>query len=183
LHSECIIDGSIRRLESRHEAATAGTRISLLIAGFSAHLSPVPGGVKSLVGLYQNLYTSMPNARRPLVWIGRSKKDFGRFPDEVQESLTIALELAREGAREIRGAKPLSHGLLKGFGVVELIEDFDGDTYRAVYTTKIGAVLAVLHAFKKKSKSGIATPRHEIELIRDRYRAAVRRFSKPSERR
>jgi phage-related protein len=119
----------------------------------------------------------MPEARRPLVWIGQSKKDFSRFPAEVQDDLKSALELAQEGARDIRGAKALSHGLLKGLGVVELIEDFDGDTYRAVYTAKVGAVLAVLHAFKKKSKSGVATPQHEIKLIRNRYRAAVRRYS------
>jgi len=125
----------------------------------------------------------MPDARRTLVWIGRSKKDFLRFPVVVQEEFSSALELVQEGAREVPGAKPLTHGLLKELGVVELIEDFDGDTYRAVYTTKVGAVVAVLHAFKKKSKSGIATPQHEIELIRNRYRAAVRRFSNPRDRR
>ncbi|SOD04190.1 Phage derived protein Gp49-like, partial [bacterium JGI 053] len=76
------------------------------------------------------------------------------------------------------GAKALSHGL----GVVELIEDFDGDTYRAVYTAKVGAVLAVLHAFKKMSKSGIATPQHQSDLIRDRYRTAVRRFANKRDR-
>lgn len=111
------------------------------------------------------------------MWIGSAKKDFSRFPDEVQDDLTSALELAQEGVRDIRGAKALSHGLLKGLGVVELIEDFDGDTYRAVYTAKVGVVLAVLHVFKKKSKSGVATPQHEIKLIRNRYRAAVRRYS------
>jgi len=125
----------------------------------------------------------MPDARRPLVWIGRSRKDFDRFPEEVQEGFEIRLELAKDGARDIPGAKALSHGLLKGLGIIELIEDFDGDTYRVVYTAKIGAVLAVLHAFKKKSKHGIATPQHEIELIRDRYQTAVRRFSDQRDRR
>jgi phage-related protein len=125
----------------------------------------------------------MSEARRPLVWIGRSKKDFRRFPHEVQDDFTSLLELAQEGSRDIRGAKALSHGVLKGLGVVELVEDFDGDTYRAVYTAKVGAVLAVLHAFKKKSKSGIATPQHEIALIRNRYRIAVQRFSNKRDRR
>jgi phage-related protein len=124
----------------------------------------------------------MSDARRPLVWIGRSEKDFGQFPKEVREDFKLALELARMGVRDIPGAKPLSHGLLKGLGVVELIEDFDGDTYRAVYTAKIGTVLAVLHAFKKKSKSGISTPQHEIKLIRNRYRTAVRLHSKQRDR-
>jgi len=118
----------------------------------------------------------MSDAIRPLVWIGRSKKDFGRFPVEVRVVLGHALKLVQEGARDVPGAKPLSHGVLQGLGVVELIEDFDGDTYRTVYTTKIGAVVAVLHAFKKKSKSGIATPQHEIKLIRNRFRIAMRAY-------
>jgi phage-related protein len=126
----------------------------------------------------------MPGARRPLVWIGRSKKDFDRFPDEVQVAMGYALESVQEGAREIPGAKPLTQGILKGLGVVELIEDFDGDTYRAVYTVKLGTVIAVLHAFKKKSTSGIATAQHDIRLIRNRYRAAVRLHSdKPNRHR
>ena|SRR5215207_8494164 len=124
----------------------------------------------------------MPETRRPLVWIGRSKKAFDQFPDEVQVAMGRALERVQEGAREIPSAKLLGQGILKGLGVVELIEDFDGDTYRAVYTAKIGVVVAVLHAFKKKSTSGIATPQHEIKLIRDRYRAAVRLYSDKANR-
>jgi phage-related protein len=120
----------------------------------------------------------MPDARRPLVWIGRSRKDFDRFPREVRLVFEHALARVQEGEREIHEAKPLSRGLLKGLGVMELIDDFDGDTYRAVYTTKIDAVMVVLHAFKKKSTSGIATPDHEIKLIRNRYRTAVRLFSR-----
>ncbi|HEV7589597.1 MAG TPA: type II toxin-antitoxin system RelE/ParE family toxin [Longimicrobium sp.] len=118
----------------------------------------------------------MPGSRRPLAWIGRSRKDFSRFPREVRVVLGHALRLAQDGTREIPGAKPLTHGILKGLGVVELMDDFDGDTYRAVYTAKIGSVLAVLHAFKKKSTSGIATPQHDIRLIRNRYRTAVQRY-------
>lgn len=111
------------------------------------------------------------------MWVGRSKKDFGRFPREVRVVLGHALQLAQEGTREIPRAKPLTQGILKGLGVVELVDDFDGDTYRAVYTAKIGSVVAVLHAFKKKSTSGIATPQHEIRLIRNRYRTAMRLYS------
>jgi phage-related protein len=125
----------------------------------------------------------MPEASRPLVWIGRSKKDFLRFPDDVQDDLLKRLGQAQAGARDIQGAKGLSRGVLKGLGIVELIDDFDGDTYRAVDTAKVGAVVAVLHAFKKKSKSGIATPQHEVELIRNRYRTAVRRYSNRRDRR
>lgn len=119
----------------------------------------------------------MPEQQRPLVWIGRSQKDFSRLPADVQDAFLKSLRLARAGAREIPGAKPLSRGILKGLGVIELIEDFEHDTYRAVYTAKIGSVLAVLHVFKKKSTSGISTPLPQIRLIRDRYRTAVRLHS------
>jgi phage-related protein len=104
------------------------------------------------------------------------------LPVWVQEDCRNALDLAQDGARDISGAKALSHGLLEGLGIVELIHDFDGDTYRAAYTAKVGSVLAVLHMFKKKSKSGIATPQHDIELIRSRYRTAVRRYSNRRDR-
>ena len=124
----------------------------------------------------------MSNTRRPLVWIGRAEKDFSCFPREVRVVFGHALRRAQEGVREIPGAKPLTQGILKGLGVVELIDDFDGDTYRVVYTVKIGSVLAVLHTFKKKSTSGIATPQHEIRIIRNRYRAAVRLYSKKANR-
>ena len=125
----------------------------------------------------------MPEARRPLVWVGSAKKDFDRFPREVQGAMGHALEAVQEGEREIPGAKPLTQGILKGLGVVELIEDFDGDTYRGVYTARIGSVVAVLHAFKKKSTSGITTPQHEIRLIRSRYRTAMRLHSNKAQRR
>jgi len=125
----------------------------------------------------------MSDSPREVVWIGSSRKDYTRLPHHVQLVFGQALGLAQEGRREIHGAKPLSHGILKGLGVVELIEDFEGDTYRAVYTAKIGAVLAVLHVFKKKSKSGAATPLREIRLIRKRYRTAYRRHSKWSNNR
>jgi phage-related protein len=119
---------------------------------------------------------------RELAWIGSAKKDFKNFPREVRREFGYNLFLAQSGAVDVPGAKPLSGGLLKGLGVVELIEDFDGDTYRAVYTAKIGSVIAVLHAFKKKSTSGISTPQHEIRLIRDRYRTAMRRYSEKANR-
>lgn len=81
----------------------------------------------------------------------------------------FALQQAQEGD------EPLSAKALRGFGgraVLELIEDFDSDTYRAVYTVRFAGVVYVLHAFQKKAKKGIATPQHEIELIRSRLRDA-----------
>lgn len=124
----------------------------------------------------------MVDPSRPLVWIGRSEKDFFRFPKRVRSAFLIGLDSARSGEREISGAKPLTQGILKGLGVIELVEDFEGDTYRVVFTVRLTEVLAVLHAFKKKSKTGIATPRHEIRLIRVRYREAVRVHSRAAHR-
>lgn len=110
--------------------------------------------------------------RKDLFWAGSSKRDYAAFPPEVQDDLGYALDLVQAGERVIPGAKPLAEGKLKGLGVIELMDDHDTDTYRAVYTTKIGDVVYVLHAFKKKSKSGIATRKADIDLILDRYAAA-----------
>ena len=115
-----------------------------------------------------------PPDLHPLVWIGGAKKEYAQFPQEVKSDFGYALHLAQAGEKMIPGAKPLSEGKLKGLGIIELVEDFDRDTYRAIYTTKLGDVVYVLHAFKKKSTRGIATPKHEIDLIRARYETAVR---------
>jgi phage-related protein len=110
---------------------------------------------------------------RPLAWIGASKKDFVEFPAKVQDDFGYRLHRVQIGAAPFPPAKPLAEGVLKGLGIHELAADYDGDTYRAVYTVKLEGVLYVLHAFKKKSKTGIATPRQDIELIRSRYAVAV----------
>ena len=107
---------------------------------------------------------------KKLVWVSSSKKDFDKFPDEVRETSTFALLKAQLGGKAI-SATPL-----KGFGgetILEIIEDDDeGGTYRKVYTVKFPEVVFVLHAFKKKSKSGIATPRQEIDLVERRLKQA-----------
>ena len=113
-----------------------------------------------------------PSKARDLFWEGASKKEYMAFPAEVQDDMGYALDLVQAGERVIPGAKPLTEGRLKGLGIVELVADHDTDTYRAMYTTKIGNVVYVLHAFKKKSKSGIATPKADIDLIYNRYQAA-----------
>jgi len=111
---------------------------------------------------------------RPVRWVGNSKKDFCKFPPEVQDDFGYALYLVQSGVHVVPGAKPLGKGVLKGLGIIELSDDHDGDTYRTVYTARLGRAVYVLDAFKKKSKSGIATPKHETDLIRQRYDAAVR---------
>jgi len=108
---------------------------------------------------------------KPLRFIGSSLDDLREFPGEVQRAIGYALYQAQLGGKS-PDAKPL-----KGFGgagVLEIIEDHDGDTYRAVYTVKIAGVVYVLHAFQKKAKNGIATPKHELNLIAARL-AAVRK--------
>jgi phage-related protein len=107
---------------------------------------------------------------RPLLWIGSSKRDYGMFPARVQDNLGFELFLVQTGQHP-PSAKPLK-GL--GSGTLELVENFDGDTYRAVYTIRFREVVYVLHAFKKKSKRGIGTPQTDIELMRRRLRDAER---------
>ena len=112
---------------------------------------------------------SNPNILKPLDFIGSSREDLKEFPDEVKQDIGYALFEAQKGQKS-EAAKPL-----KGFGgagVLEIIERFDGDTYRAVYTVKFREVVYVLHCFHKKSKSGIKTPQQEIELIQRRLRVA-----------
>lgn len=106
---------------------------------------------------------------KKLVWIGSSRKDLKILPAIVRRTFGIALYAAQQGERP-PDAKPL-----KGFGgagVLEIIEDYKGDTYRAVYTVRFATKIYVLHVFQKKSKRGIATPQHEIDLIKDRLKMA-----------
>ncbi len=113
----------------------------------------------------------MLEAERPLVWIGSSRRDLRNFPREVRRSIGNALHAAQQGETD-PAAKPL-----KGFAgrsVLEIIADFRGDTWRAVYTVRFRDAVYVLHAFQKKSKKGIATPRREIELIHRRLAEAER---------
>ena len=107
--------------------------------------------------------------RKPLDFIGSSRADLRRFPKEVRIVIGTALNSAQLGGKH-PAAKPL-----KGFGgagVLEVVDDFDGDTYRAVYTVKFAGVVYVLHAFQKKSRKRIETPKNEIDLIRRRYKLA-----------
>jgi phage-related protein len=110
--------------------------------------------------------------RRPLFWEGSSKKDFKRFPIPVQKDMGVALFVVQ------LGDTPPSAKTWKrlGSGVYELIEDHRGDTYRAVYTVRIAEGIHVLHAFQKKSKSGIKTTTTNVDLIERRLKAVLRRY-------
>jgi len=106
---------------------------------------------------------------RPLFWVGSSRKDLRQFPEEVRQAAGYALYLAQRGDKH-PDAKPLKG--FAGAGVLEVVEDFDGGTYRAVYTIRLAGAVYVLHAFQKKSRKGIETPRGDIELVRRRLRTA-----------
>jgi len=106
---------------------------------------------------------------KPVRWIGSSRDDVRAFPEPVRLRIGGALWEAQLG-RKAGWAKPL-----KGFGgagVLEVVDDHDGAAYRAVYTVRFAGVVYVLHAFQKKSKRGIATPKHEIALIEQRLKRA-----------
>lgn len=109
------------------------------------------------------------NVRKPVEWIGSSRDDLREFPPEVRRVMGQAIDDAQWG-----GEHPAVKAL-KGFGgrgVLEVVDDFDGDTYRAIYTVKFAGVVYVLHAFQKKSKKGQATPQREIDLIKERLKRA-----------
>jgi phage-related protein len=110
----------------------------------------------------------MVRSARPLLWIASSRRDYRKFPSRVQDNFGFELFLAQTGQHP-PSAKPL-RGL--GSGTIELVEDFDGDTYRAVYTVHFAEAIYVLHAFKKKSKRGIKTPQRDIDLIVKRLKDA-----------
>ncbi|MCF8160936.1 MAG: type II toxin-antitoxin system RelE/ParE family toxin [Polaromonas sp.] len=107
---------------------------------------------------------------KPLHWIGSAKRDLLALPEDVQSTFGYALFLAQTGGKHDQ-AKPL-----KGFGsagVLEVVESEAGSTYRAVYTVKIAGAVYVLHCFQKKSSSGVATPKPDMDLVRERLKVAL----------
>jgi phage-related protein len=108
----------------------------------------------------------MARNTRPISWIKAARKDFAEFPERARLDILRALTIAAEGGKADI-AKPL-----RGFdaGVFEIALAYRGDAYRAVYAVQLGSDLWVLHAFQKKSKSGIKTPKEEIDLVRARLK-------------
>lgn len=112
---------------------------------------------------------------KPVHWIASSRKDLRGFPDDVRSIVGVALYEAQIG-RKPDDAKPL-----KGFGgtgVLEVIANYDSDTFRAVYTVRFEGVVYVLHCFQKKSKTGAETPKSEIDLVKSRLRLAEEEHKK-----
>lgn len=117
---------------------------------------------------------------KPLLWVGTTRKNLKAFPDDVKGAMGYALYLAQTGGKS-PDAEPL-----KGFGgsgVLEIVEDHEGGTYRAVYTVKLAGAVYALHAFQKKSKKGIATPKQDIDLIKERLKRAREHYAAWSARR
>jgi phage-related protein len=115
---------------------------------------------------------------KSLYWIGSSKRDLGALPDPVIDLFGFALYLAQTGEKHEQ-AKPL-----RGFGsagVLEVVEDWNRGTYRAVYTARFAGAVFVLHVFQKKSKRGVATPKADVDLIRERLRVAEQMAKELSE--
>ncbi|MBK9236216.1 MAG: type II toxin-antitoxin system RelE/ParE family toxin [Rhodoferax sp.] len=111
----------------------------------------------------------MLSHERPLEWVGSSHKDLMALPADVRRLFGFALSLAQAGDRHD------ATKVLKGFGgagVLEVLEDDVGGTYRAVYTVKFAEAVFVLHCFQKKSKRGIATPKEDMDIIRARLKLA-----------
>lgn len=107
---------------------------------------------------------------KDIVFLGDSLEVIKDFPSDTRISMGHALRAAQEGGK-IYYAKPLK-GIGGGASVIEICDDHDGNTYRVMYTVKIGSKIYVLHAFQKKSKKGIETPRTEINIIKARLARA-----------
>ena len=128
-----------------------------------------PRNERSAVGQFipLHIYLVMPEYEKPIQWIGSSRKDLMSLPVEVRRFFGFALSLAQAGDKHD------SAKVLKGFasaGVLEVVENDIGGTYRAVYTVKFAEAVFVLHCFQKKSKRGIATPKEDMDIIQARLK-------------
>ena len=111
-----------------------------------------------------------PSDLKPLFWLGSSKKDLLALPADVRKFFGHALDTVQRGEQH-EAAK-----VMKGFGsagVLEIVEDDSGGTYRTVYTVRFAQAIFVLHVFQKKSKRGIETPKPDMDIIRQRLKAAA----------
>lgn len=111
---------------------------------------------------------------KEVYWIAGAREDLRRFPEAIRLTMGYALYLAQAGDKHT-DAKPLRG--FGGAGVLEVVEDYDGDTYRAVYTVRLKDAIYVLHAFQKKSKKGGTTPQQDINLIKERLQKAAKHYS------
>jgi phage-related protein len=114
----------------------------------------------------------LAHGEKPLYWVGSAKRDLLNFPVAVKDEVGVALSVAQFGGKH-PSAKPWKG---EGAGIFEMVEDYRGDAYRAVYAVRFEGVVYVLHAFQKKSPSGLATAKHDVELIARRLRSAQENY-------
>jgi phage-related protein len=112
--------------------------------------------------------TNRVPGEKPLFWIGSTKRDLLKFPEAVKDTIGVALSVAQFGGKHPK-SKPWKG---EGPGVLEVVEDYRGDTYRAVYTVRFEGAVYALHAFQKKSPKGIKTAQADVELVQQRLKAA-----------
>jgi phage-related protein len=108
----------------------------------------------------------MSGQKKPIIWVGDSKARLASFPEPVRSEIGFALYQAEHGERH-----PMMT-TMSGLPTVEIVSDWEGDTFRGVFTTRFKGIIFVLHCFKKKSKKGAETPKPEIDLIRKRLKDA-----------
>ena len=116
---------------------------------------------------------SSADVLKPLFWVGSALGEVRTFPVDVRRQVGFALYLAQTGGKHV-DAKPLRG--FAGAGVLEMVEDHDGNTYRAVYTVKFAGAVYALHAFQKKSKKTVRTPKQHLDLVRERLRRAEQHY-------
>ena len=122
---------------------------------------------------YCGIPTEHPLVLKPVEWIGSARDDLREMPEDIQGTFGYALHEAQRGKHH-PNAKQLKGEL---HGLIEVVDDFDGDTYRAIYTVKLAGIVYVLHVFQKKSTRGIATPKREIAVIKERWQRAKRHYA------
>jgi phage-related protein len=111
----------------------------------------------------------MTSQNRALIYLGSSEKDAGKLPEEVKELFSYALTIALAGGQH-EDAKPFKG--FNGRSVMEVVADDRNGTFREVYTVRFEEAIYVLHIFQKKSKKGIATPKQDMDLIKQRLKWA-----------
>jgi phage-related protein len=127
---------------------------------------------ESILKLGCEMTRDLQPGEKPLVWIGPSLKDLKNLPDEVQRNIGLALGTAQYGGKH-PAAKPWKG---EGPGILEVVEDYAGDTFRAIYTVRFAKAIYVLHVFQKKSSKGIATRHSDVVLIGERLKLAQRDY-------
>ena len=137
-----------------------------LAAACRAHAVPRRSSLLAYTG--SDISEDVQPTKKQLVWVGGSKSDLKDMPVRLQKQFGVALDIVQQGVKP-EGTKPLKG---KQKGATQLSEDHDGDTYRSVYTAELEHGIYVLHCFKKKSKSGIATPQAGLDVIEVRLKAA-----------